>query len=83
MATSEKQGALLCAVSGLALSTSSQICRRRDAQHPGTEQGFICKYSSGVQERAVLAHIAHSAALETAAVPQKCAAADTNADGID
>lgn len=31
----------------------------------------------------MLAHIAHSAALETATVPQKCAAADTNADGID
>ena len=82
-ATSENRGALLCAVSGLALSTSSQICRSSDAQHPDTERGFICKCLSGLQERAVLAHIAHSSAVKTAAVPQKCAAADTNTGGID
>lgn len=83
MAISEKQGPLVCAASGQNLSTSRQICRSRDAQHPGAEWDFICKCSSGVQERVVLAQVTHSTALKTAAVPQKCAAANTDADGID
>lgn len=82
MAISEKQGHLVCAASGLTLSTSSQIFRSRDAQHLGAEWDFIYKCCSGVQERVVLAHVTHSTALKTVAVPQKCAAADTNADGI-
>lgn len=77
-ATSEKWGALLWAVSRLALSTSSQTCRRNDAQHPGVERGFICKCSSGVREGAVLAHITqlHQKLRQ---FPKN----DTNADGID
>lgn len=37
---------------------------------------------SGVQKRAALAHH-HLTMLETTAAPQKCAGADSNADGID
>lgn len=77
-ATSEKWGALLWAVSRLALSTSSQTCRRNDAEHPGAERGFICKCSSGVREGEVLAHIT-----QLHQKPRQFPQNDTNADGID
>lgn len=81
VATSRKR-AVLCTVSSLALSPSSEISRSGDTQGPGNQYGFICMCLSGVQKRAELANH-HLATLETTAAPQKCAGADTNADGID